>query len=94
LDEVDIVIASTSAEGYVLAGKDVREAMRRRKNRPMFFIDISVPRKIDPAVHELENVYLYDVDHLAGHRGRQPERSARRRRSGRRPSSPRRLRVS
>lgn len=66
LDEVDIVIASTSADGYVLAGKDVREAMRRRKNRPMFFIDISVPRKIDPAVHELENVYLYDVDHLQG----------------------------
>jgi glutamyl-tRNA reductase len=66
LDEVDIVIASTSAEGYVLSEKDVREAMRRRKNRPMFFIDISVPRKIDPAVHQLENVYLYDVDHLQG----------------------------
>lgn len=66
LDEVDIVITSTSADGYVLSEDDVREAMRRRKNRPMFFIDISVPRKIDPAVHHLENVYLYDVDHLQG----------------------------
>ena len=66
LDEVDIVIASTAAEGYVLKESGVDEAMRRRKNRPMFFIDISVPRKIDPAVHRLENVYLYDVDHLQG----------------------------
>jgi glutamyl-tRNA reductase len=66
LDEADIVIASTAAEGYVLKESEVREAMHRRKNRPMFFIDISVPRKIDPAVHQLENVYLYDVDHLQG----------------------------
>lgn len=66
LQDVDIVIASTAADHYVLSEADVREAMRRRKNRPMFFIDISVPRKIDPAIHELENVYLYDVDHLQG----------------------------
>jgi glutamyl-tRNA reductase len=66
LDEVDIVIASTAAEGYLLDEKQVAEAMRRRRNRPMFFIDISVPRNVDPAVHRIENVYLYDIDHLQG----------------------------
>ncbi|HSA58307.1 MAG TPA: glutamyl-tRNA reductase [bacterium] len=66
LDEVDIVIASTAADSYILREEDVREVMRRRKNRPMFFIDISVPRNIDPEIHHLENVYLYDIDHLQG----------------------------
>jgi len=66
LDEADIVIASTGAEGYVVSLEDVRGAMHRRKNRPMFFIDIAVPRNVDPAVNQLENVYLYDIDHLQG----------------------------
>ena len=66
LDEVDIVIASTAAEGYVIGEEQVRAAMHRRKNRPMFLIDISVPRNVDPAVHRLESVYLYDIDHLQG----------------------------
>ena len=66
LNEADIVIAST-ASGEILIREDrVREAMRRRKNRPMFFIDIAVPRNVDPAVNQLENVYLYDIDHLQG----------------------------
>jgi glutamyl-tRNA reductase len=66
LEEVDIVIASTAATEFLIHGEEVREAMRRRKNRPMFFIDIAVPRNIDPSVNQIENVYLYDIDHLQG----------------------------
>lgn len=66
LDEVDIVIASTAADEFVVREPEVREAMHRRKGRPMFFIDISVPRNIDPAIDKIENVYLYDIDHLKG----------------------------
>lgn len=66
LETADIIIASTGAEAYVIGEADVREAMRRRRNRPMFVIDIAVPRNVDPAVHSLENVYLYDIDHLQG----------------------------
>jgi glutamyl-tRNA reductase len=42
----------------------VQNALKLRKNRPMFFIDIAVPRDIDPAVNELDNVYVYDIDDL------------------------------
>ena len=66
LEEVDIVIASTAADDFVIREDAVREAIQRRKGRPMFFIDISVPRNIDPAINQIENVYLYDIDHLKG----------------------------
>ncbi len=62
--EVDIVISSTGAPGTVVNAPDLARVMRRRKNRPMFFIDIAVPRDIDPAVNDLDNVYLYDIDDL------------------------------
>ncbi len=64
LSEVDIVISSTGATEPVLAAKDVKEVLKRRKQRPMFFIDIAVPRDIDPDVNSLDNVYLYDIDDL------------------------------
>jgi len=60
----DIVISSTSAPHPIIAPAMVREATRVRRNRPMFFIDIAVPRDIDPAVNTLENVFLYDIDDL------------------------------
>jgi glutamyl-tRNA reductase len=60
----DIVISSTSAPYPIIAPAMVREATRVRRNRPMFFIDIAVPRDIDPAVNTLENVFLYDIDDL------------------------------
>jgi glutamyl-tRNA reductase len=66
LDQVDIVITSTAAADPIIHEGEVREVMRRRKNRPMFFIDIAVPRNVDPAVNQIENVYLYDIDHLQG----------------------------
>ncbi|MDA0335123.1 MAG: glutamyl-tRNA reductase [bacterium] len=62
--EVDIVIASTSAPGYVLAAETVRKAMSRRRGRPLFLIDIAVPRDIDPAVRDIDNVFLFDIDDL------------------------------
>lgn len=64
LADVDIVISSTGSPDTVLRAEDVRSVIQRRKNRPMFFIDIAVPRDIDPAVNNLDNVYLYDIDDL------------------------------
>jgi glutamyl-tRNA reductase len=64
LEEADVVVASTSARGYVLSAEQVKRAMRKRKGRPIFFVDIAVPRDIDPAVNDVEGCYLYDVDDL------------------------------
>jgi glutamyl-tRNA reductase len=64
LPEVDIVIASTGAPGYILTAERVAEALRRRRNRLLFLIDIAVPRDIDPAAGEIDNVFLYNIDHL------------------------------
>lgn len=64
LVDVDIVITSTGSPEAVIRAKDIREVLRRRKHRPMFFIDIAVPRDIDPDVNGLDNVYLYDIDDL------------------------------
>ncbi|MFQ5464739.1 MAG: glutamyl-tRNA reductase [Thermodesulfobacteriota bacterium] len=66
LESVDIVIASTGAPNFIIRADQVTEVMRGRKHRPMFFIDISVPRNIDPLVNNIENVYLFDVDDLQG----------------------------
>jgi glutamyl-tRNA reductase len=64
LPEVDIVITSSAAPGYVLTRDVVRRAIEARKNQPMFLIDIAVPRNIEPAVQELEHAFLYDIDDL------------------------------
>ncbi|WP_379159749.1 glutamyl-tRNA reductase [Paenibacillus sp. sgz5001063] len=66
LDEVDIVISSTGAEGYVLTADQVAENMKRRPSRPLFMIDIAVPRDIDPAAASVPDVFLYDIDDLEG----------------------------
>ncbi len=60
----DIVVCSTSAPHPVVTRALVKDAMRARRNRPLFLIDIAVPRDVDPAVDELDNVYLYNLDHL------------------------------
>lgn len=60
----DIVISSTGAPSYIISKNDVREMMKKRRGRPIFFIDIAVPRDIAPDVAELENVFLYDIDDL------------------------------
>ncbi len=64
LHEVDIVISSTGAPDSIITAADMRPVLKRRKNRPMFFIDIAVPRDIDPDVNGLDNIYLYDIDDL------------------------------
>ncbi len=64
LHEMDIVLASSGAPDYILRKEDIRTVLRKRQNRPVFLIDIAVPRNIDPAVDELENAYLYDIDDL------------------------------
>lgn len=64
LPEMDIVITSSGAREYLLSREDMRQVLKKRQNRPVFLIDIAVPRNIDPAVDELENIYLYDIDDL------------------------------
>jgi glutamyl-tRNA reductase len=64
LPRVDIVISSTASPHPVIQREHVELARRARKFRPLFFIDIAVPRDIDPAVAEIEEVYLYDIDTL------------------------------
>jgi len=64
LHEVDIVISSTGAPHVVIRAKDVRAVLKARRHKPMFFIDIAVPRDIDPDINSLDNVYLYDIDDL------------------------------
>jgi glutamyl-tRNA reductase len=64
LDGADVVIASTSSQGVVVAAAQVERAMKRRRGRPVFFIDIAVPRDLDPAINDLEGCYLYDIDDL------------------------------
>lgn len=66
LRQADIVVSSTAAPHYLLHRTDVEELIRLRKNRPLFLIDIAVPRDIDPAVNEIDNVFLYDIDDLEG----------------------------
>lgn len=66
LHEADIVISSTGADRFVLNREKLEAAMAKRKQRPMFLIDIAVPRDIDPACASLNNVYLYDIDDLEG----------------------------
>ncbi|MEK7816677.1 MAG: glutamyl-tRNA reductase [Actinomycetota bacterium] len=62
----DIVIGSTGAPHYMLRKGQVERAMRRRGNRSVFFIDIAVPRDIEPGVNDVYNAFLYDIDDLSG----------------------------
>lgn len=60
----DILISSTGAPHYVVRKGQVERAMRMRRNRPIFFIDIAVPRDVDPGVNDVYNAFLYDIDDL------------------------------
>lgn len=78
LPEMDIVITSSGAPHYILQKEDMRRVIDARKNRPMFVIDIAVPRNVEPTVNQLDNVFLYDLDDLqkvvdTNLRGRQAE---------------------
>jgi glutamyl-tRNA reductase len=66
LERVDILISSTGSPAYVITRDQVKGVIRKRRNRPLFFIDIAVPRDIDPQVNRLTNSYVYDIDDLQG----------------------------
>jgi glutamyl-tRNA reductase len=81
MPEIDIVIASSGAPHYILTEAQMRQIRAKRKGRPIFLIDIAVPRNIEPSVNTLENVFLYDIDDLGkvveqNRRGRQAEAAA------------------
>ncbi len=61
---MDILIASSGAPHYILHKDEMQRVIAARRNRPMFLIDIAVPRNIEPAVNDLDNVFLYDIDDL------------------------------
>jgi len=64
LHKADIILSSTGAPHTIIGAGDLDAVMRRRRQKPMFFIDIAIPRDIDPAVNDVENVYLFTVDDL------------------------------
>jgi glutamyl-tRNA reductase len=66
LGRVDIVLTGTAAPQPVLSREQVKSALRARRGRPLFIVDIAVPRDVEPEVHDLDGVYLYDVDDLQG----------------------------
>lgn len=64
MSKVDIVISSTEAPHFIIRPDEIERVIRLRRHRPIFFIDIAVPRDIDPAVNQIDGVYLYDIDDL------------------------------
>jgi len=81
LAHVDVVISSTGSQEYLLTRERAQAIIAARRNRPMFLIDIAVPRDIDPEVNKIDNLFLYDIDDLqqvADANRRQREREAER----------------
>jgi glutamyl-tRNA reductase len=64
LAESDIVISSTGSSNFIVKKDHMHHAMSARRNRPIFLIDIAVPRDVDPQVNQFDNVFLYDIDDL------------------------------
>jgi glutamyl-tRNA reductase len=64
LARADVVLSSTSAPGWTLTREVVERVLPERKGRPLFLIDLAVPRDLDPTIHELDGCYLYDIDDL------------------------------
>ncbi|MDP3981753.1 MAG: glutamyl-tRNA reductase [Chlamydiota bacterium] len=62
--ETDIVISSTAAPNFIIKKEDILNLMERRRQRPLFIIDLAVPRDVEPEVNDIDNVYLYNVDDL------------------------------
>ena len=65
LSQVDIVVSSITSDKYVITKSDVQRAMKERSNKPLFIIDIGVPRNIDPEANNIENVFLNDMDGIS-----------------------------
>jgi glutamyl-tRNA reductase len=63
-DQADIILTSTGSENFIFCREHGQQFLQRRKNRPMFFIDIAVPRDVDPEMNKVDGVFLYDIDDL------------------------------
>ncbi|MEW6273194.1 MAG: glutamyl-tRNA reductase [Thermodesulfobacteriota bacterium] len=61
----DVVLGSVATSGYILGPTQLHDVLRARRRKPMFFIDLGVPRNFDPAINDLQSVYLYNIDDLA-----------------------------
>ncbi|PKR79136.1 glutamyl-tRNA reductase [Halalkalibacillus sediminis] len=66
LESADILIASASTEEYMLTKENMKPLLKKRNGKPLFLVDIAVPRNLDPEIDKLENVFLYDIDDLQG----------------------------
>src|SRR6185369_6328601 len=66
LERVDIAVSSLQMGRYVLARAEAETLLRKRRGRPLFLVDIAVPRSLDPEVNDVENVFLYNIDDLEG----------------------------
>ncbi|MBM7554601.1 glutamyl-tRNA reductase [Thalassobacillus pellis] len=66
LKDADILISSTGAKGYVITESTMKAVHKSRRGKPLFLVDIAVPRDLDPAMEDLESVFLYDIDDLQG----------------------------
>lgn len=66
LSAADILISSTGAKDFVITKDAATKVVKQRKGKPLFMVDIAVPRDLDPQIAELENVFLYDIDDLEG----------------------------
>jgi glutamyl-tRNA reductase len=64
IEKADIVISSTAAPHFVIYRSQAEKWLEARKNRPMFFVDIAVPRNVEPSINELGNAFVYDIDDL------------------------------
>ncbi len=64
IEKADIIISSTAAPHFVIYRSQAEQWLAARKNRPMFFVDIAVPRNVEPSINELENAFVYDIDDL------------------------------
>ena len=80
--EADIIITSTGASEHIIGVEQAQQILHRRKNRPVFIVDIAVPRDVDPQINRLEGIFLYDIDDLQSvavsnlvDRGREAERA-------------------
>ncbi|WP_017185652.1 glutamyl-tRNA reductase [Alkalibacillus haloalkaliphilus] len=66
LEEADIVITSVGTDNYILQQSDLKSVVKKRNGKPLFMVDIAVPRNLDPAIEQLDSMFLYDIDDLQG----------------------------
>jgi glutamyl-tRNA reductase len=64
LDTADVVVSSTSAPGFVLGPAEAADGLRARRGRPLLFVDLAVPRDVDPVLGEIDGCFVYDIDDL------------------------------